>query len=115
MAVRGRCGPSGFGSGSGVPITVTVTNTTNHVGFFELQSSAGDVSGGNTTTPLQLAAGATGTLTATLSPTATTGTAVNGTLSVIDSTAWGAREPALRFASSFSDFQDFAYAYTIGS
>jgi hypothetical protein len=39
---------------------------------------------------------------------------VNGTLSVIDSTAWGAREPALRFPASFSDFQDFAYSYTVG-
>ena len=49
MAVRGRCGPSGFGSGSGsgVPITVTVTNTTNHTGFFELSASARDISGGN--------------------------------------------------------------------
>ncbi len=32
-----------IGSGSSVPITVTVTNTTNHVGLFELQSSAGDI------------------------------------------------------------------------
>jgi len=60
MAVRGRCGPSGFGSGSGVPITVTVTNTTNHAGFFELSASAGDISGGNAATPAELAAGETG-------------------------------------------------------
>ena len=102
-------------AGVPVPITVTVTNTTNHVGLFELQPSNNDITGGNTATPLQLAAGATGTLTATLSPTAAAGTAVNGTLSVIDSTAWGAREPALRFPASFSDFHDFSYAYTVGS
>ena len=40
-----------IGSGSSVPITVTVTNTTNHVGFFELQPSGNDISGGNTATP----------------------------------------------------------------
>ena len=56
-------------SGSSVPVTVTVKNTTNHVGYFGLQPSATDISGGNTVTPLELAAGATGTLTATLSPT----------------------------------------------
>jgi hypothetical protein len=102
-------------SGSSVPISVTVTNTTNHVGFFELQPSGNDITGGNTATPVQLAAGATGTLTATLSPKASSGTAVNGTLSVIDSTQWGAREPAVRFPASFSDFHDFNYAYTVGS
>ena len=102
-------------SGASVPITVAVTNTTNHVGFFELLPSGNDISGGNTATPLELAAGATGTLTATLSPTATAGSAANGTLSVIDSTDWGATEPALGFPASFSDFHDFAYAYTVGS
>ena len=102
-------------SGSSVPITVTVTNTTNHVGFFELQPSGNDITGGNTVTPEELAAGATGTLTATLSPTAAAGSAVNGTLSVIDSTDFGASEPAIGFPASFSDFHDFAYAYTVGS
>jgi Subtilase family len=104
-----------IGSGSSVPITVTVTNTTNHVGFFELQPSNNDITGGNTTTPLEVAPGAQGTLTATLSPTAASGTAVTGTLSVIDSTDWGATEPAIGFPASFSDFHDFAYAYTVGS
>jgi hypothetical protein len=101
-------------SGSTVPITVTVTNTTNHNGFFYLQPSGTDISGGSTVTPVELAAGATGTLTATLSPTAAAGTAVNGILSVIDSTDPAAFEPALGF-SLFSDFHDFAYAYTVGS
>jgi hypothetical protein len=99
---------------SAVPITVTVTNTTNHVGLFELAPSGTDISGGNTTTPLELAAGATGTLTATLTPTAAAGTAVSGTLSVIDSTDWGALDPAIGVPESFSDFHDFAYAYTAG-
>ena len=102
-------------SGSSVPITVTVRNTTNHVGFFELQPSGNDISGGDTVTPEELAPGATGTLTATLSPTAAAGAAVNGTLSVIDSTDWGGSEPAVGFPASFSDFHDFAYAYTVGS
>jgi hypothetical protein len=100
--------------GTIVPITVTVTNTTNHAGMFELQPSGSDISGGDTTTPTELAAGATGTLTATLSPTAASGTAVNGTLSVIDTTDPGASEPAIGFPL-FSDFHDFAYAYTVGS
>jgi hypothetical protein len=104
-----------IGSGSGVPITVTVTNTTNHVGFFELQPSGSDISGGNTVTPVELGPGTTGTLTATLSPTAAAGSVVNGTLSVIDSTDWGGIEPAVGFPTSFSDFHDFAYAYTVGS
>jgi hypothetical protein len=101
-------------TGSNVPITVTVTNTTNHVGYFELQPSGSDIGGGNTLTPAELAPGATGTLTATLSPTAAAGTVVNGTLSVIDSTDWGAFEP-VGFPASVSDFHDFAYAYTVGS
>jgi hypothetical protein len=101
-------------SGSKVPITVTVTNTTNHVGFFELQPSGSDITGGNASTPKELAAGATGTLKATLSPTAPAGTAVHGTLSVIDSTDFGVMEPAIGFPESFSDFHDFPYAYTVG-
>lgn len=101
-------------SGTTVPITVTVTNTTNHVGFFELLPSGTDI-GGNTGTPVELAAGATGTLKATLSPAAAAGTAVNATLSVIDSTDFAAFEPAIGFPASFSDFHDFAYAYTVGS
>jgi hypothetical protein len=104
-------------SGASVPITVTVTNTTNHVGLFELLPSGTDISGGNTATPLELAPGATGTLTATLSPpsTAAAGTAESGVLSVIDSTDWGALDPAIGVSASFSDFHDFAYAYTVGS
>jgi Subtilase family len=102
-------------SGSSVPITVKVTNTTNHVGFFELQPTNNDITGGNVSTPLELAAGATGTLTATLSPTATDGTAVTGTLSVIDSTDYGAFEPDIGFPASYNDFHDFGYAYTVGS
>jgi hypothetical protein len=103
-----------IGSGTSVPVTVTVTNTTNHVGDFVLSPSGNDISGGNTVTPVQLAAGATGTLTATLSPTAAAGTAVNGTLSVIDSTDLTGTEPAVGFPASFSDFHDFSYAYTAG-
>jgi hypothetical protein len=102
-------------TGSSVPITVTVRNTTNHVGFFVLQPSGNDISGGNTVTPAEVAPGATGTLTATLSPTAAAGSAVNGTLSVIDSTDLADTEPAVGFPASFSDFHDFAYSYTVGS
>jgi hypothetical protein len=102
-------------TGSALPISVQVTNTTNHVGLFELSSSEGDVTGGNVSTPLKLAAGATGTLTATLSPTASAGTVVSGVLSVLDSTDWGAAEPAIGVEESVSDFHDFAYGYTVGS
>jgi hypothetical protein len=101
--------------GSSVPITVTVKNTTNHVGLFDLEPSGNDITGGNTVTPKELAPGATGTLTATLSPTAAGGTAVNGLLSVVDSTDPGASEPAVGFPASVSDFHDFGYAYTAGS
>jgi hypothetical protein len=80
-------------AGSSVPITVTVKNTTNHAGFFVLQPSGSDISGGNTVTPEELAAGATGTLTATLSPKAAAGSAVSGTLSVVDSTDLADTEP----------------------
>ena len=102
-------------TGAKVPITVRVTNTTNHVGYFKLQPSRADITGGNTVTPERLAPGATGTLTATLSPTAAAGTKVHGTLSVVDSTDWGATEPAVGFPASASDFHDFAYAYKVGS
>jgi hypothetical protein len=101
--------------GSSVPVTVTVTNTTSHVGYFKLQPSGNDITGGNTATVEELAPGATGTLTATLSPTAAAGSAVSGTLSVIDSTDWGASEPAIGVPASWSDFHDFSYAYTAGS
>jgi hypothetical protein len=101
-------------SGASVPVTVTVTNTTHHVGLFVLSPSGTDISGGATVTPVELAPGATGTLTATLSPTAASGTAVSGTLSVIESTDLTDTEPAVGFPTSFSDFHDFAYAYTVG-
>jgi hypothetical protein len=104
-----------IGSGSSVPVTVQVKNTTNHVGLFELLPSGNDISGGATATPVELAPGATGTLTATLSPTAAAGTAVSGTLSVIESTDLTDTEPAVGFPTSFSDIHDFAYAYTVGS
>jgi hypothetical protein len=102
-------------SGTSVPISVAVTNTTNHVGYFELQPTGTDITGGSTSTPVELAPGATGTLTATLLPTATAGTAVTGTLSVIDSTDFGVLDPAIGVSESYSDFHDFAYAYTVGS
>jgi Subtilase family len=103
-------------SGASVPVTVTVRNTTNHSGFFSLEPSGSDITGGNTVTGEELAPGATGTLTATLSPTAAAGTSVSGFLSVIDSTDnLSGFEPALGFPDSFSDFHDFSYAYTVGS
>jgi subtilase family protein len=102
-------------SGTSVPISVAVTNTTNHVGYFELQPTGTDITGGSTSTPVELAPGATGTLTATLLPTATAGTAVTGTLSVIDSTDFGVLDPAIGVSESYSDFHDFAYAYSVGS
>jgi hypothetical protein len=40
---------------------------------------------------------------------------VDGVLSVIDSTDWGAFDPAVGVPTSWSDFHDFAYAYTVGS
>jgi Subtilase family len=102
-------------TGASVPITVQVKNTTNHVGLFVLEPSGNDVTGGATATPVQLAPGATGTLTATLSPTAAAGTVVNGTLSVVESTDLTDTDPAVGVSTSFSDFHDFAYAYTVGS
>jgi hypothetical protein len=115
-------------SGSSVPIKVRVTNTTNHVGYFTLQpgtprcvdiatgkrvACAPDITGGNASTPKKLAPGATGTLTATLSPTAPAGSAVHGTLTVVDSTDYAAHEPAIGFPL-FSDFHIFHYAYKVG-
>jgi hypothetical protein len=103
-------------SGASVPITVSVTNTLNHTALFVLQSSGDDISGGNTATPLELAPGASGTLTATLSPTAAAGTRVHGTtLTVFESTDLIDSDPALGVSTSLSDFHDFAYAYTVGS
>jgi hypothetical protein len=102
-------------TGASVPVTVKVRNTTNHVGLFVLEPSGRDITGGSTATPVELAPGATGTLTATLSPTAAAGTVVTGTVSVIESTDLTDGEPALGFPTSFSDFHDFAYTYTVGS
>jgi Subtilase family len=102
-------------TGASVPVSVKVRNTTNHVGLFVLEPAGTDITGGNTATALQLQPGATGTLTATLSPKAAAGTAVTGTLSVIDSTDLTDVEPAIGFPESFSDFHDFSYSYTVGS
>jgi hypothetical protein len=102
-------------SGASVPISVQVTNTTNHIGLFVLEPTLNDISGGNAATPLELAPGATGTLTATLSPTAAAGSAVSGILSVVDSTDLTDFEPDIGFSTSYSDFHDFAYDYTVGS
>jgi hypothetical protein len=102
-------------SGATVPISVTVTNTTNHVGFFALAPTGNDIKGGAVKTPVELAPGATGTLTAKLSPTAAAGTKVHGFLSVIESSDFTAVEPAIGFPASYSDFHDFAYAYTVGA
>jgi hypothetical protein len=99
-------------SGASVPISVTVTNTMNHTGLFELQPSGNDITGGNTSTPLQLAPGATGTLTATLSPTAAAGTKVHGVVSVGVSTDFNLVDP-IGFPGSISDWHDFAYQYTV--
>jgi hypothetical protein len=104
-----------IGSTASVPIKVTVKNTTNHVALFLLQSSGDDISGGNTARPLQLAPGATGTLMATLSPTAASGSAVTGTLGVIYSTDLTDTEPAVGFPTSISNIGFFSYAYTVGS
>src|ERR1700761_3843265 len=101
-------------TGASVPITAKVTNTTNHIGFFELVPSGSDITGGNTATAMELQPGQTGTLTATLSPTAAAGTAVTGTLSVFDQTDLTGSDP-IGFPDSFSDWHDFAYAYTVGS
>ena len=102
-------------TGASVPVSVKVKNTTNHVGLFVLQPAGTDITGGNTATALELKPGATGTLTATLSPKAAAGTAVTGTLSVVDSTDLTDQEPALGFPESVSDFHDFSYSYTVGS
>jgi hypothetical protein len=102
-------------AGASLPVTVTVTNTTNRVASFELQPSGNDITGGNTTTPRQLAPGATGTLTATLSPTAAAGTKVHGVLSVVESTDFSGTEPALGFPESFSVLHAFPYAYTVAA
>jgi hypothetical protein len=101
--------------GASIPITVTVKNTTNHIGFFALLPTGTDITGGNTETTLELAAGATGTLTATLSPTATTGTVVDEILSVVDSTdSFSETDPAVGVSDSYNDFHDFEYTYTVG-
>jgi Subtilase family len=102
------------GSSAAIPITVKVKNTTNHVGFFLLGPSGDDITGGNTATPVAIAPGATGTLTATLTPTASAGSEVDGYLSVLDSTDWGGVEPAVGFPDSVSDFGDLSYTYTAG-
>ncbi|HTU30452.1 MAG TPA: S8 family serine peptidase [Solirubrobacteraceae bacterium] len=100
-------------SGASVPISVRVTNTMNHTGLFELQPTGDDITGGNTTTPEAIGPGATGTLTATLSPTAAAGSKVHGVISVVESTDFTATEPAIGFPGSIADWHDFAYEYTV--
>jgi hypothetical protein len=101
-------------TGTKVPISVTVTNTTDHVADFALEGGS-DITGGNAATPKQLAPGATGTLTATVSPKAPAGTVVKGDLSVVMSTDFFDAEPAIGLPTSISDLHDFAYAYTVGA
>jgi hypothetical protein len=91
---------------TGTPISVSVKNTSAVGRTFTLKASAGDITGGAATTGVFIAAGATGTLTTTLTPKAAVSTVVTGTLSVISNTSVrnGTQTIAL-----------IPYTYTVGS
>jgi hypothetical protein len=74
-------------AGSSTAVSLSVKNSAAVGRSFTVKSAAGDLTGGAVTTPVYLAPGATGPVTATLTPTAAVGTVVQGILDVVSNTS----------------------------
>jgi hypothetical protein len=88
-------------AGTSYPATVTVANTANVGRTFTVRSAA-DITG---ITPVYIPSGGTGTITFSVTPTATAGTVVTGTLTVISNTSVN---------NQTDTFASFPYTYTAG-
>jgi hypothetical protein len=92
-------------SGGSQAVSLTVRNSANVGRSFTVKSAAGDLTGGAVTTPVFLAAGATGLVTATITPTAAVGTVVQGVLDVVSNTS---------ISSQTDVIAALPYTYTVG-
>jgi len=93
---------STLAGGTSYPASVTVTNTANAGRTFTVRSAAGDITG---ITPVYIPAGGTGTITFGVTPTATSGAVVAGTLTITSNTS----------VTGLSDtFASLPYTYTVG-
>lgn len=101
MAVSRRADTT-LAAGASYPATVTVTNTANVGRTFTVRSAAADITG---ITPVYIPSGGTATVTFSVTPAATAGTVVTGTLTVTSNTS--VNNQADTFAS-------FPYTYTAG-
>jgi hypothetical protein len=88
--------------GTSYPASVTVTNTANVGRTFTVRSAAGDISG---ITPVYIPSGGTGTIEFSITPTATSGTVVTGTLTVTSNTS---------VTSQADTFASLPYTYIVG-
>lgn len=74
-------------SGGSFTVDLTVKNSANVGRSVTVKSAAGDLAGGAVSTPVYLAAGVTGLVTANITPTAAAGTVVQGVLDVVSNTS----------------------------
>jgi hypothetical protein len=95
-------------------VSVAVVNTTGRAAYFKLLPKLGDINGGAVTTPVLLPAGATGTLTATLSPKAAGGSTVLGRMSVVTSSDFSVRDANFSTIGLYSSIANYTYSYTVG-
>jgi len=86
-AVRAPAATTTIASGGSFTVEAPVRNSANVGRSFTVTSAAGDITGGAVTTPVYLPAGATGLVTANITPTAAVGTVVQGVLEVISNTS----------------------------
>jgi hypothetical protein len=92
-------------SGSSVPVTLTVTNTASVGRSFSVRSAAGDLSGGAVSTPAYLDSGASGQVTANITPAAAPGTVVQGVLNLVSNTSVNGQTQVIA---------SLPYTYTVG-
>ena len=88
--------------GTSYPASVTVTNTATVGRTFSVGSAAGDITG---VTGVYIPSGGSGTITFSVTPKATSGTVVTGTLTVTSNTS---------IASQTDTFASLPYTYTVG-
>jgi hypothetical protein len=88
--------------GTSYPASVTVTNTANVGRTFTVRSAAGDITG---VTPVYIPSGGTSVIAFSVTPTATSGTVVAGTLTVSSNTS---------VTGQTDTFASLPYSYTVG-
>jgi hypothetical protein len=92
-------------AGGSFPVDLSVRNNAHAGRSFTVKSAAGDLTGGAATTPVYLAAGLTGPVTVSITPTAAPGTVVQGILDVVANTSISTQTQVIAA---------LPYTYTVG-